>query len=139
MPPNLNEVDRRRLFAMLSFCLFFLGLGVYYLVSVSGPKYSAYWSATIRGRVAEITGFGRGLPTVRFHHQPKQWTLLGPDAFGKYLAVGDSVVKQGGTEDISIYRPQHTGFEATHWRYVQENGYQQIKTTKQHLPAKGTD
>ena len=121
---------------MLFFFLFFLGVGGFYLVNVSGPTYSGYQDATIRGRVVAITGFGRGLPTVRFYHQAQERTLLSPDGFGKYLAVGDSIVKQGGTNDISIYRSQGAGFEVTHWKYVQENGYLQIKTTKQYLPAK---
>ena len=119
--------------------LFFLGgfsLIFLYIKFVSEPKVDAYQQATIRGRVQQIISFGRGIPTVRFHQQAQPVTLHGPSAFGRYVTIGDSIVKPAGTQDISVYRKRVQQLEVTTWRYAEVNGYKQVQTERQHIQLK---
>jgi hypothetical protein len=109
-------------------------LAFLYLKFISGPKYTTYEDSLVKGTIQKITGFGRGMPTVIINN--KEMTLLSPDAFGKHLAVGDSVVKLSGTRNISIFRKGPKNIEVTHWEYVNTNGYEQVKETKRYILLK---
>ena len=115
-----------------------IGTGIFsafsYIKFISGPKYTTYKDSLVKGTIQKITGSGRGLPTVIINN--KEMTLLGPDAFGKHLAVGDSVIKLSGTRNISIFRKGPKKIEVTHWEYVNTNGYEQVKETKQYILLK---
>ena len=98
-----------------------LGLVFLYLYFVQRPRFAVYKRTLIHGRVERIVSMGKGIPTVLLHRQPTPQILLGPQAFGQYLAVGDSVVKPAGTRDFYIYRTGTDGTEVSAWRYAESN------------------
>ena len=75
----------------------------------------------ISGRVERIVSMGKGVPTVLLRRQPTPQILLGPQALGQYLAIGDSVVKPVGTRDFFLYRTGAAGTEVSAWRYAQSD------------------
>ena len=100
----------------------------FYAYYVSGPIYSSYHKSIIRAKVQKITAFSRGLPTVIVNN--KEVTLHAPISFGKYLVVGDSIVKLSGTENITVFRTRLDSIEIMHWEYVSPNGYEDVKITR---------
>lgn len=97
----------------------FLVLVVLCLYFVQRPRFAVYQKTPIHGRAERIVSMGKGAPTVLLQRQSTPQILLGPQAFGQYLAVGDSVVKPAGTRDFYIYRTKADGTEVSAWRYAE--------------------
>ncbi|RTQ50160.1 hypothetical protein EJV47_11025 [Hymenobacter gummosus] len=73
----------------------------------------AYVNLRVRGRIDTIYQYNKGYPVVRIAGQNMQMQL-GTTA-QKYLAVGDSVVKEPHSLDITTYRTYTNFIEVMRW------------------------
>ena len=136
MPTQLSQDDQTKPASgdrVLLLLPAFLGLVFLYMYFVQPRLFAVYQQTPIHGRVERIVRMEKGQPTVLFHHNPNPQYLGGPQAFGQYLAVGDSVVKEGGTTDISIYRPLGRGFEVSTWRNKELDGAEPTVLSRYHV------